>query len=159
MASPILLMLGGSSACAFSDILDSMRKFKLIEHTADIGVVAYGQTLAEAYANAAYGMFAIIAELKNVKEVESREVELYEDDPEALLFEWLNRLLYVFDVEKLLFKRFDITDFDGRRLKAVCYGEKYDPSRHQIKLGVKSATYHMMKVDAKKSEVQVIFDV
>ena len=136
-----------------------MRKFKLIEHTADIGVVAYGQTLAEAYANAAYGMFSIIAELDNVREVESRELDLYEDDPEALLFEWLNRLLYVFDVERLLFKRFDITEFDGRRLKATCYGEKYDPLRHQIKLGVKSATYHMLKVDASKSQVQVIFDV
>jgi SHS2 domain-containing protein len=136
-----------------------MRRFKLIEHTADIGVIAYGQTLAEAYANAAYGMFSIIAELKNVKEAESREVELYEDDPEALLFEWLNRLLYVFDVERLLFKRFDITEFDGRRLKATCYGEKYDPLRHQIKLGVKSATYHMLKVDTSKSQVQVIFDV
>ena len=136
-----------------------MKRFELIEHTADMGLKAYGKTLAEAFANAAYGMFSIIAELKNVKEAESREVELYEDDPEALLFEWLNRLLYVFDVERLLFKRFDITDFDGRRLKATCYGEKYDPLRHQIKLGVKSATYHMLKVDASKSQVQVIFDV
>ena len=136
-----------------------MRRFRFIEHTADIGVVAYGQTLAEAYGNAADGMFAIIAELDNVREIESRELKLNEDDPEALLFEWLNRLLYVFDVERLLFKRFDITEFDGRRLKATCYGEKYDPSRHQIKLGVKSATYHMLKVDASKSQVQVIFDV
>lgn len=53
-----------------------MRRFKLIEHTADIGLVAYGQTLAEAYANAAYGMFSIIAELDNVREVKSYEVEL-----------------------------------------------------------------------------------
>lgn len=136
-----------------------MKKFRLIEHTADIGLIAYGTTLAKAYANAAYGMFSIIAELDNVREIESREVDLYEDDPEALLFEWLNRLLYVFDVEKLLFRRFDVTDFDGRRMKAICYGEKYDPSRHQIKLGVKSATYHMLKVDASKSQVQVIFDV
>lgn len=136
-----------------------MQKFKLIEHTADIGLVAYGTTLAEAYANAAYGMFSIIAELDNVREVKAREVELNEADPEALLFEWLNHLLYIFDVEKLLFKRFDITEFDGRHLKATCFGEKYNPKRHQIKLGVKSATYHMMKVDAKKSEVQVIFDV
>jgi SHS2 domain-containing protein len=86
-------------------------------------------------------------------------VELNEADPEALLFEWLNQLLYIFDVERLLFKRFDVYEFDGRHLKATCYGEKYNPKRHQIKLGVKSATYHMMKVDAKKGEVQVIFDV
>jgi len=136
-----------------------MRRFKFIEHTADIGVVAYGQTLAEAFANAAYGLFSIIADLRNVRENESREVELSEDDKEALLFEWLNRLIYIFDVEKLLFKRFDITEFDGRHLKATCYGERYNPSRHKTKLGVKSATYHLMKVDAQRSQVQVIFDV
>ena len=136
-----------------------MKRFQLIEHTADIGMVAYGRSLAEAFANAAYGLFSIIAELKTVKEIESRQLELNEDDTEALLFEWLNRLIYLFDVEMLLLKRFDVTDFDGRGLKAICYGEKYDPSRHQLKTGVKSATYHILKVDKEKNQVQVIFDV
>ncbi len=136
-----------------------MKRFRLIEHTADVGLVAYGRTLAEAFANAAYGLFSIIAELKTVKETESRQLELSEEDLEALLFEWLNRLIYFFDVEMLLFKRFEVRDFDGHGLKATCYGEKYDPSRHQIKTGVKSATYHMLKVDREKNQVQVIFDV
>ena len=136
-----------------------MKRFQFIEHTADIGLVAYGQNLAEAFANAAYGLFSIIAELKTVRESESRQLELNEDDPEALLFEWLNRLIYFFDVEMLLFKRFDVSDFDGHGLKATCYGEKYEPSRHQLKRGVKSATYHMLKVDSEKNQVQVIFDI
>ena len=136
-----------------------MQKFQLIEHTADIGLIAYGKTLAEAFANAAYGLFSIIAELKAVRETESRQLEISEDDPEALLFEWLNSLIYLFDVEMLLFKRFDIIDWHGCRLKAVCYGEKYDPCRHHLKTGVKSATYHMLKVDKEKNQVQVIFDV
>ncbi len=136
-----------------------VKRFQFIEHTADIGLIAYGGSLAEAFANAAFGLFSIIAELKPVKETESRKIELSEDDPEALLFEWLNSLIYLFDVEMLLFKRFDIIDLDRRRLKAVCYGEKYDPSRHHLKTGVKSATYHMLKVDREKNEVQVIFDI
>jgi len=136
-----------------------VKRFQLIEHTADIGLIAYGRSLAEAFANAAYGLFSIIAELKTVKETESRHLELNEDDAEALLFEWLNRLIYLFDVEMLLFKRFEIRDFDGHRLKATCYGEKYDPSRHQLKTGVKSATYHLLKVDREKNQVQLIFDI
>ena len=136
-----------------------MKRFQFIEHTADIGLIAYGQSLSEAFANAAYGLFSIIAELKTVKEIESRQLELNEEDSEALLFEWLNRLIYLFDVEMLLLKRFDIRDFDGRGLKAICYGEKYDPSRHQLKTGVKSATYHMLKIDRGKNQVRVIFDV
>ncbi len=136
-----------------------MKRYRLIEHTADIGLVAYGRSLAEAFSNAAYGMFAIIAELRGVKEVEHRQVEISEADHEALLFEWLNRLIYYFDVEMLLFKRFNIIKLENNQLTAVCYGEKYDPSRHHIKIGVKSATYHMLKVDREKNRVQVIFDV
>jgi SHS2 domain-containing protein len=81
-----------------------MKRFELIEHTADIGLVAYGRSLAEAFANAAYGLFAIIAELKNVRESEYRQVEIREEDSETLLFEWLNHLLYLFDVETILFR-------------------------------------------------------
>jgi len=137
----------------------SVKRFRLIEHTADVGLIAYGQTLAEAFANAAYGLFSIIGELGTVKAIESRTLDLSEEDPESLLFEWLNSLIYLFDVEMLLFKVFDIKYFDGRRLKAVCHGEKYDPSRHRLKTGVKSTTYHMLKVDEERNQVQVIFDV
>ena len=136
-----------------------MKRFQLIEHTADVGLIAYGRNLAEAYANAAYGLFSIIAELKKVREIESRRMEISEGDMEALLFEWLNSLIYLFDVEMLLFKRFDIIEFDRCQLKALCYGEKYDPSRHRLKTGVKSATYHILKVDDEKNQVQVIFDI
>ena len=136
-----------------------MKKFELIEHTSDIGLVAYGKTLGEAFANAAYGMFSIIAGFDDVKETESKRVEIREEDVETLLFEWLNNLLYLFDVEMLLFKRFDIIEFGDDHLVAVCYGEKYDPSRHNLKTGVKSATYHMLKVDRQNNQVQVIFDI
>lgn len=136
-----------------------MKRFELIEHTADTGLVAYGRTLAEAFANAAYGMFSIIADLRTVREVENRVIEVSEEDPESLLFEWLNSLIYFFDVETLIFKKFEISEFDGYQLKAMCYGEKYGPSRHHLKIGIKSATYHMLKVDKEKNQVQVIFDI
>ncbi len=136
-----------------------MKRYRLIEHTADIGLVAYGNTLAEAFGNAAYGMFSIIANLGTVREVESRRLDISEKDREDLLFEWLNSLIYLFDVDTLLFKRFDISHLDENSLQAVCYGERYDPSRHRLKLGVKAATYHMLKVDRAKNQVQVIFDV
>jgi SHS2 domain-containing protein len=136
-----------------------MKRFELIEHTADIGLAAYGGTLAEAFANAAYGMFSIIAGLDEVKEVESRRVDVTGEDIEEVLFEWLNSLLYHLDAEMLLFKRFDIMELDDLHLASVCRGEKYDPARHHLKTGVKSATYHMLEVDKEKNRVRVIFDI
>jgi len=136
-----------------------MKKYEFIEHTSDIGLRAYGGTLSKAFANAALGMFSIMAELKNVGEKESRRVEVNADDIEGLIFEWLNSLLYYFDVEMLIFKRFDIIEFEDTHLMAKCYGEKYDSSRHRLKMGVKSATYHQLEVDREAGSVQVIFDV
>ena len=136
-----------------------VRRFRLIEHTADMGLVAYGKSLAEAFANAAYGLFSLIVEPNKVKEKESRKVTVQAQDAESLLFNWINELIYIFEVERLLFKSFDITEFTGQSLEATCWGEKCDPSRHQLKTGVKSATYHMLKVDGEKNRVQVIFDV
>ena len=136
-----------------------MKRYRLIEHTADVGLIAYGSTLAEAFSNAAYGMFSIIADTEKIRATESRQLEINNNDLEGLLFEWLNRLIYFFDVEMLLFKKFEISNLAENRLKATCYGEKYDPSRHHLKTGVKSATYHMLKVDREKNEVQVIFDI
>jgi len=134
-------------------------KYWLTEHTADVGLVAYGGTLAQAFASAARGMFSIITDLRMVKDTVSRQVEVSAPDTEALLFEWLNSLLYFFDVEMLLFRRFDIEELNGNRLKATCWGEKYDSSRHRLKTGIKSATYHLLTVDREKNLVRVIFDV
>ena len=124
-----------------------------------MGLVAYGKSLAEAFANAAYGLFSLIVEPNKVKEKESRKVTVQAQDAEGLLFNWINELIYIFEVERLLFKSFNITEFTGQSLELTCWGEKYDPSRHQLKTGVKSATYHMLKVDGEKNRVQVIFDV
>ena len=136
-----------------------MKRFQLIEHTADTGLIAYGNNLAEAFANAAYGLFSIIAELNRVRRVESQTVVVNAEDIESLLFNWMNHLIYIFDVECLLFKRFDISEFAEHNLKAICWGERYNSSRHRLKVGVKSATYHMLKVDREKNRVRIIFDV
>lgn len=136
-----------------------MRRFRLIEHTADIGLMAYGSNLGEAFGNAGYGLFSIITDLRKVRQVETHNIEVSADDVEGLLFEWLNHLIYVFDVNALLFKKFEISGMTDHKLQAVCSGEKYDPSRHELKIGVKAATYHMLTVDREKNQVRVIFDI
>ena len=135
-----------------------MPRYRLIPHTSDVGLFAYGRTLDEAYANAAYGMFSVMTDLRKVRETEERRISITEKDKEGLLFEWLNHLLYIFDVEHMLFSRFDVR-LNGTHLTATCYGEKFDPLRHKMTIGVKSATYYLMDVDEAKRRVRVVFDV
>ena len=137
------------------------RDFELIDHTADIGIVAYGAGLPQAFANAARALFSLIVEPDTVSERTFRDIELSAPDEESLLVAWLNELIFLFDTEQLLFRRFDITMPGAGCLKARGYGEKVDTSRHTLKTGVKAATYHMLSVEQGEGgcKVRVIFDI
>jgi len=136
------------------------REFEIVDHTADVGIRAYGASINQAFANAAKALFSLITELDSVDEVLHRDIELVAPDQESLLVEWLNELIYLFDAENIIFKRFDITRLNSTRLKARGYGEKVDSSKHKLKIGVKAATYHMLKVDKTNGcQVQVLFDI
>jgi len=136
------------------------KDFEILNHTADAGIIAYGSNMNEAFANAAKGMFSLITELEDVEETEYRDTVLTAPDRESLLVEWLNELIYLFDVENILFKKFDITQLSNTQLKAKSYGAKVDSSRHKLKTGVKAATYHMLRIDRDKGiRIQVLFDI
>ncbi len=134
--------------------------FEIVDHTADVGIIAYGADLNQAFANAARALFSLITELDDVEEFLHRDIELTAPDEESLLVEWLNELIYLFDTENIVFKRFDVTKLNNTQLKARSYGEKVDSSKHRLKTGVKAATYHMLKVDKGDGyKVQVLFDI
>ena len=136
------------------------KEFDILDHTADVGIIAYGASLNQAFANAARGLFSLITDLDDVEEALSRDIEVTAPDQESLLVAWLNELIYRFDVENILLNRFDVTQLDSTRLKARTYGEKVDSSRHKLKTGVKAATYHMLKVKKTNGyQVQVLFDI
>lgn len=138
-----------------------MEDYSTFEHTADIGIEAYGRTLEEAFANAAKGMFSVITNGSNVEAKEKRHIELPVDsDEEQLLVDWLSELLYINDVDGLVFSNFDIK-IDDKSLVADAYGEKYDRSKHGYGMEIKAVTYHMLKIKRNKKGfyIRVLFDI
>lgn len=138
-----------------------MGRFEYFDHTADVGITAWGEDLQDAFSAAGLGLFTLMADLDDVREEECVEVSVEADSVEDLLVSWLNELLFVFDVHNLLFKRLEVTDLNGRGLRAKCYGERFDPQRHRLKLGVKGATYHQLSVEQIEQgyRVRVVVDV
>jgi len=135
-------------------------RFELLEHTADVGLVAYGADLSDAFAAAAEGLFSIIADLTTVKETISYRVEVTASDIESLLVEWLNELLFLFDTQNVLLRRFEVQVMPPTHLVGQAWGERYDPARHRLNLGVKAATYHGIWVQSNgEVRLQVILDV
>lgn len=138
-----------------------MGGFELLEHTADVGVVATGDTLAEALSWVAVGMFSVIADLDNVEPRESIEVSVNSTGIDTLVVDWLNELLYTYEAKGFLPREFQVSvDEPGNSLVAQCVGEPLDPARHEVLTIVKAATYHNLQVSHNGQwRIQVILDV
>ncbi len=146
------------SPCRITDTMT--KEFEILDHTADVGIIAYGADRKQAFANAAKGLFSLITSLGDVDEALHRDIDLTAADEESLLVDWLNELVYYFDAEGILFKRFEIIELNDTHLKARGYGEKADNTKHELKTGVKAATYHMLKIEKNNGyRLQVIFDI
>lgn len=138
-----------------------MKKYEILEHTADVGLKAFGKTLEEAFENAAEGMFDLITDKSNIEEVGEYTIELTADDLEQLLVDWLSELVFLHSANNLVFGDFNI-DLKGEtnKLSANVWGEKFDTSKHGQGVEIKAVTYHMLKVKKKRPfSVQVLFDI
>ena len=135
--------------------------FEILNHTADIGIIAYGEDISKVFVNAARGLFSLIIDPQEVSTKKNREIEVTAPDREALLVNWLNELIYLVDAEEVLFKEFDIIEITETKLKAKCYGEKINSKKHHLQREVKAATYHQLKIEQSADgwRAQVIFDI
>ena len=138
-----------------------MHSYEVFEHTADIGIIACGKTLEEAFGNAAYGLFDTMVYAERIQPVGVYRVKVTSQSLEDLLVDFLSELLYVFSVEYFVMSEFEVKIHRGEdfSLEAVCRGEPYSREKHGIKTEIKAVTYHILKVDEKKNCVRVLFDI
>ena len=138
-----------------------MKTYELIDHTADVGIKAFGKNLYEAFVNAAKGMFDIITDNSEIESIGQYDLELEAPDLEQLLVDFLSELLYLNSAKNQVFGFF-IVDLDekNKKLTAKIFGEKFDLSKHKIGAEIKAVTYHILEVRNKRPyHVQVLFDI
>jgi SHS2 domain-containing protein len=154
-----------------------MKHFEILDISGDVGLKAYGKKPADAFINAAIGMYSLITNLEMIREQKVIDISVESDSIEGLLVSWLNELIFHFDAYGFVGKRINITEFtpsltlpprgkgqgggEACRIKASIVGEEFDSERHESRLLIKAATYHRLKVEKKNSEweVDVIFDI
>ena len=139
-----------------------MRRYEIIDHTADLGIRAYGATLPKLFENIALGMLETIADLNSIDEKREIEINAQGDTLEDLLVAFLGELLFQHEVLEILFKRVEILQFNENNLSAVAYGEGKNPQKHVIYTAIKNVTYHQLKVEQSADgtwETLVIFDL
>jgi SHS2 domain-containing protein len=141
------------------------RTFRFLEHTSDAFIEAYGESLEQAFENAAHAMFEVMTDTKTVDTKIREHVEAQGEDEYALLYEWLQLLLVKLEVEDILYSRFKVESIarkpEGYILRATIEGEKYDPKKHPTRATVKGVTYHEMAISKREgsAKVRVLLDI
>ncbi len=139
----------------------SERPYEPFEHTADIGLRVRGETLPALYENAAAGLMDTMVGLDRIAAKAEQTVHVEANDLEELMVNWLGELLYLFEVEGLVFGELKITNLAPDHLVATVRGESFDPERHPVAADIKAVTYHQLKVEQAGGEwrVSIVFDV
>lgn len=129
--------------------------------TADLTVDTWGATLEEVFKQVAIATFSAMTPLDNVMKTYTKEFEVEGDDLGALLFNFVDELLYIHEVELVVFSEFKVEiSQDRTTLKAVCYGEPFDLTRHEQGIAIKAVTFHNMSIEEKggRWDLRVVLD-
>lgn len=130
--------------------------YERIEHTADLAIRVYGRDLPDLFANAAAALFDLMAvPPQSVRHL--REVVIESVDLEGLMVDWLNDLIFLHEVHKETYTRFEIVAFEEDCLRAILYG---GPTYVKVKT-IKAATFNDILVAETDvgAQAQIVFDV
>jgi riboflavin kinase/FMN adenylyltransferase len=134
-------------------------RFQEIDHTADRALQVWGEDLPALYAGAARGMYSLMGDIheEGLIATEWREVSLEALDRETLLVDWLNELLFLAEVEGLLFLEFRIESLTDTTLHAQAGGIHAPVTKADIK----AATFHDLEIaqDGSGWSTVITFDV
>jgi tRNA nucleotidyltransferase (CCA-adding enzyme) len=136
---------GNSQGVTQIDPEQNSTQWEHFPHEADMGIRGYGSTPSEAYEQAALALTGVITDPEHVDPVEKVEVHCEVDDPELLLVDWLNAVIYEIATRRMLFSRFEVF-IDGPRLKGKLWGEAVVVKKHHPAVEVKGATFTSLRV-------------
>jgi SHS2 domain-containing protein len=116
--------------------------YRLIEHTADMGIEARAASPEAVLVAMACGLKELMFGDSPVRERLQTQVSCSGADAVEQLVAWLNEVVYWCDQDNRVPARFAVTLHEDRQLKGTIWGEPFDSRRHAMERQVKSVTYH-----------------
>ena len=141
--------------------MENPKPFEFFDHTADVGVLITGKTLAELFTHAACALVSLWVEDSPVHSTQQRPIVLQADSVEALLRAWLTQLILWFDSERFVPSTYTLNNVSPTFLQGNIGGELFDPKRHRCGVEVKGVTRHQFEVKRLNDhwEARLILDV
>ena len=150
-------------------------RFRFLDNVAiaDTAFEAFGKNENELFENAATALFEEMVDTKKVASKVNKKIRLRNENLENLLYDFLSELIYVKDVDGMVFGKFKVkikmsSAIKTKKLKkniyfldALCSGEKIDYSKKEFRNDVKAVTMHLFKIEKKgrKMKATVVLDI
>ncbi|MDD1702212.1 MAG: archease [Methanoregula sp.] len=133
--------------------------FVELPHTADVRIRANAPTCDALFSETTMALMEVMYG-RDRRGGTKKEIVLEAADCEALLRDFLSEVLFVTEVDGLVFAHAEVR-LEGCHLHATLDGEPFDPARHNKGTEVKGISYSGMHIgqDAKGYMLDIVFDV
>jgi len=115
--------------------------------------------MASAFEQVALALTAVLTDPSRVEAKDVVEVVCEAPSHDALLYDWIDSLIYEMSTRGMIFGAFDVK-VDAHKLTARLLGEKVDRVRHEPAIEVKGPTYTELRVaEGDRWVAQCVVDV
>ncbi|MER3473429.1 MAG: hypothetical protein C4335_05220 [Armatimonadota bacterium] len=124
--------------------------YQILDHTADKGVRAWGKTLEELFENASRGMYRLVINPEGKQADVHIPIHVQVSDPldrSDLLVKWLRELIYLTDVQKVVFTDFNVHRVTETTVEGEAHGLVVQDNSQLDGAPVKAVTYHRLRVE------------
>lgn len=123
------------------------REFRILEHTADVGVEATGDSLEQMMSALAEGLAHLVCPADQVTPRQQVTVPAVQaEDLEAVAVDLLSAILAQLQGKRFVTASIEVREAGPLRMQATLSGETYDPARHELGQEIKAVTYHQVRV-------------
>jgi SHS2 domain-containing protein len=133
--------------------------FEEISHTADVKIRVHAPTLEALFSETFKALMQVMYGTDRACGIR-KTITLQSSDNESLLADFLSEVLFLSEVESLVFSDACVT-INGPGLRAELFGEAFDPVRHSGGSEVKGISYSGLAIthEVNGYMLDIIFDV
>lgn len=135
-----------------------MKKFEILEHTADLKIRVFGKDKKELFLNALLAMVSgLRPKIKN-QNSKIKKIKVKSSNLETLLVDFLSEVLYLTQINKEVYTDIEFELFSETELQGILKGQKIK----QFGEDIKAVTYHNLEIKQKKDgtfEATILFDI
>ena len=141
--------------------MEKEKKYRLTTRQSELAVKVTGSSQADLFANSAFALFDVMADVEKIEIKERLPLEVEGADRDDLMVNWMRELLYLYQGSGYLLKEFVIREVKDTSVKAEVCGEKIDPDRHEIKQEIAAVAYNQSRMTKTGNQwtAQLIFEV